>query len=413
MEKSIKLTIAISLMFASFGQIASDLYLPSLPHITVDLHTTRELVQLTVTCFMITYCLARLFYGPFSDGVGRKKPLIIGFVLTLIGSFICLIAKDIYILMAGRLLQGAGAAAGSVLTGAILRDMLEGKQLSKFISYFAVINIIFVAAAPLAGGYLQAYFNWRSTFFTLFLYTMVILIITVFIFPETNRKRDKKHIQITGIGKNIKVLLSSKQFIGYVIMVMAGYTSVLAWLTSGTIILQKQLQYSPVQFGWFALLGGLAFCVASFMNAKIVMKIKNRNLVLFGTLLMFLAGLIFLLTALFRILNIYSVMIPVIIFSFGNGFIFPNSFSGALNPFAEQAGFASAILSSMQILGGVIGSALVATLPWRSILSLGFIVTACGVIQILTILSVNRRFRIKIFLFFYGKRVSKAAAKSI
>jgi Bcr/CflA subfamily drug resistance transporter len=410
MTKSVKLIIAVSLLFASFGQIASDLYLPSLPFIAVDLNTTKEFVQLTVTCFMISYCVARLFYGPLSDGIGRKKPLILGFACTLIGSLLCLYANSISMLMIGRLVQGFGAASGSVLTAAILRDLLEGKMLAKFNSYFALVNIIFVASAPLAGGYLESWFGWRSAFLFLACYTLFILIITIFVFPETNKNQNSEHIKFRGIISNFSLLLKNKTFVSYTLLVMAGYAAVLAWLTSGPIIIQKQLHFSPIAFGWFSMLGGLSYCVGSFINGRIVMRINGKNLILFGASLMFTAGMIFLVTVEMGILNIYNVMIPVFIFCFGNSFIFPNSYSGALTPFPNQAGSASAILSSMQILGGVVGSALVAVLPWESLLSLGSVVTVCGITSFLVVIMTTRKFRNKIYFTFYKPRMRKKRA---
>jgi Bcr/CflA subfamily drug resistance transporter len=403
MNKSVKLIIAVSLLFASFGQIASDLYLPSLPNIAADLNTKRELVQLTVTCFMISYCIARLFYGPLSDGIGRRKPLVVGFLCAFVGSLICLYSGSISVLMVGRVIQGFGAAAGSVLTGAILRDLLEGKLLAKFNSYFALVNVVFVASAPLVGGYLEVWFGWRSTFLFLTVYTLVLLLITIFVFPETNTHKDLSHIKLSGIVSNFSKLLKSKIFISYTLLVMAGYAAILAWMTSGTIIIQKQLNYSPVLFGWFAMSAGFSYCVGAFINGKLVMSINGKKLILFGASLMFCAGVVFLFTAKYEILSIYNVMIPVLIFSFGNSFIFPNSYSAALTPFPKQAGSASAILSSMQILGGVVGSALVALLPCRSIFSLGAVVIVCGFVSIFVICSTVKRIRKNVYCLFFSR----------
>ncbi len=390
--KSLKMIIAFSLMFASFGQIASDLYLPSLPNIVADLQTKRELVQLTVTCFMISYCIARLFYGPLSDGIGRKRPLIIGFSLAVAGSFICLIANSIYLLMLGRLIQGFGAAAGSVLTAAILRDLLEGRKLARVNSYFAFINIIFVASPPLLGGYLEVFYGWRSAFLVLLIYTIIILIVVFFAFPETNLNADKSHISFKGITHNIKTLMSNKLFICYTLLVMSGYAVVMAWLTSGPIIVQNELNYSPVQFGWFALYGGLMYCAGALINAKIIMKSKSESLIMFGSISIFIAGLLFMIVDLIGILNIFVVLLPVFIFSFGNSFIFPSSYAGAMTPFPKQAGSASAVLSSMQILGGVLGSGFVAILPFDSITKLGVIVLVCGIILIsITTLATDKK----------------------
>ena len=371
MKKSVKWLVVISLIFASFGQIASDLYIPSLPSIASDLNTKKELVQLTVTAFMLTYSIARLFFGPLSDGIGRKGPLLLGFGLALLGSAICLFTCSIYMLILGRLIQGFGAAAGSVLTAAVLRDLFKGKLLAKFNSFLAFVNIIFVASPPLIGGYLEEFWGWRSAFAVLFFYTLLILIVVAISFPETNKNKNIDNIRLKGVILNIRTLMKNRLFMCYSFLVMFGYAVGIAWLTSGAIIIQKQLNYSPVAFGWFALLGGCSYCIGAIINSVLVMRVKTKKLILIGSSLILVSGLFFIACLMFPVINIFIVMIPIIISYFGASFIFPCSYSGAMNPFPTMAGSASAVLSSMQILGGVFGSLLIALFAFCQLCKIG------------------------------------------
>ncbi len=382
MKKSVKWLVVISLIFASFGQVASDLYVPSLPNIALDLNTKKELVQLTVTAFMLTYSIARLFFGPLSDGIGRKGPLLIGFGLALLGSTICLFTYSIYVLIFGRLIQGFGAAAGSVLTAAILRDLFKGRLLARFNSFLAFINIIFIASPPLIGGYLEEFWGWRSTFAFLFFYTLIILVVVALFFPETNKNKNVDNIKLKGIMLNIKTLMGNRLFMCYSFLVMFGYAVGIAWLTSGAILIQKQLNYSPVAFGWFALIGGCAYSFGAMINSVLVMKVKSKYLILFGSFLILVAGIFFMVCLAVPTLNIFIIMIPIMISYFGASYIFPSSYSGAMSPFPNMAGSASAVLSSMQILGGVFGSLLIAVLPLVSYAKLGTVVLFCGVVSL-------------------------------
>ena len=108
---SIKFIFFVTLIFSSLAPISSDLYLPSVPSMAIGLHATITMAQLSIAIFILGICLARLIYGPMSDAFGRKGPIIVGCVICVIGGVICLVAPNIYILIAGRFLQGIGASA--------------------------------------------------------------------------------------------------------------------------------------------------------------------------------------------------------------------------------------------------------------------------------------------------------------
>ena len=405
MIKSLKGIVIISLLFASYGQIASDLYFPSLPNIAKALNTEITLVQLSVTVFMISYSIARLAYGPISDGIGRKKPLIIGFSLAFIGSIICLVANSISTLLIGRFIQGLGAASGSVLTAAVLRDMLEGKMLAKCNSYLAFINILFIASPPLLGGYIEELWGWRSAFTVLFIYTALILIVVFFLFPETNKRQDKNNIKINKIILNIKLLLTNRSFLGYSCLVMVGYATGIAWLTAGAVIIQQHLHYSPVAFGWFALIGGCSYCLGAIINTKTVMIFRSKTLIFFGSFLTLVSGLLILFFTVFSVENIYTVLLPVLGFYFGSSFIFPSSYSCAMTPYPNSAGSASAVLSAMQMLGGVLGSAFIALLPFPSFIKLGIVITLSGIVSLIAIILITRKYRLKLYYLINNRKV--------
>lgn len=97
-------------MAACLTQIASDIYTPSLPAIATHLAASIVLVQWSVAIYLLGVALSQLVYGPLSDGIGRKPPLIIGLLIMLIGSVVCSFTSNIYILIAGRLFKAVGLA---------------------------------------------------------------------------------------------------------------------------------------------------------------------------------------------------------------------------------------------------------------------------------------------------------------
>ena len=83
----------------AFTSLSTDIYLPAMPEMGRDLNGDAEL---TLTGFLIGFALAQLFWGAVSDKIGRKKPLIMGIVLFIIGSVGCALSSSMLELLAWR-----------------------------------------------------------------------------------------------------------------------------------------------------------------------------------------------------------------------------------------------------------------------------------------------------------------------
>jgi len=380
--KSFKSIFLIAVLFSSIGQISADLYLPSLPFIARGLHTTANLAQTSVALFMFGFCITRLFYGPLSDAIGRKKPLIIGLIICLIGSLVCLFAHNIYTLIIGRLLQGLGAAAGAVLAGAILRDMFEGTALAKYDSYFAMANVTLMASAPLFGGYLQHYFNWQVNFVFLSLYTLLILLVSIFILPETNRHQHHEHLKPKIIKTNLTTLFTNRIFLISSMLLFLAYGAILGWLTAGPVVLQKVVGFTQVQFGWTAALVGGCYFIGALLNARTVGRFGTANMLKFGAIILFVSGIMLLFPTFLSLVNGWVIIVPVMLFVFGSSMIFSNAYAGTMTQFPKIAGLTMALLGTMQIAGGFVASSIISALPDNNQLPLAVVFIICGLMSL-------------------------------
>lgn len=374
--------LTISLLFSSIGQGASDLYLPSLPAIATSLNATVSMVQATLFWYMVGYSFSRLIYGPLSDAFGRKKPLIVGLLVCLLGTIICVFANSVTILIIGRFLQGFGAGAGVVISGAIVRDKLEGAGLAKVFSYIGMANIILVAIAPVLGGYLQHHFGWRSGFIFLSVYILVALLVGGLFLHETNRYQTLEHLRPRVMWSNFVELIKNRNCMIYTTCIFVVFAGLLAWLTAGPILLQNQVGVTPVGFGWTVMAVGFCYAVGAFSNGKLVSRFGMDKMLKVGILLLIMGGMVMFGFGIFRILNFWVVVIPVIIFMIGSSWIIPNAYAGALIPFARFAGFAGAIIGFIQVAGGSLASGLIAILPDHNQIPLALTLLFCGLISL-------------------------------
>jgi len=353
----------IVILLVISGHFVADVYLPSLPSIADEFQGTNAHLQFTITIYILCYSLGQLIYGPLSDRYGRRLPIMAGIVLIIVGSLICVSAHSTKHLFVGRIFQGLGTASAYVVGRAIFRDLFSGKELARLGSITSMLSSMILAGAPTLGGYLHYFFGWRSTFWFLTGFAVLLGSLVWFRLPETNKFKDPNATKLSVLVTNYKMFLTDRTFWAYTICVGCVYGGIMAYITVAPFILQDIVGLTPVQYGWlgFVIAGSLA--TGSFTNSRLVLKHPPRQLILCGIALMFIAGSSMLTFGLLHIINLWVILIPAGIFMCAGGFVFGNSFSGALSPFPRTAGLGVAIFGCLQIFSGAITSAVMAIVP--------------------------------------------------
>ncbi|QBR84057.1 Bcr/CflA family efflux MFS transporter [Legionella israelensis] len=353
--------LVVILLVSSLGQVSSDLYLPSLPAMAEKLEVKTSWIQFTIAIYMTGFCLSQLVYGPLSDAIGRRSPLIAGLSFNFAGSLICWVSPDIYWLFLGRFLQGLGVGAGTSLARPILRDLFEKETLAIYNSYLAVSTVIILATAPILGGYIQYYAGWRYNFLFLSVYGFIILCAFYFNTPETSKHIHKENFRIKIIFLNARNLLMNPIFLRFSLCPLFTYAGIIAWITAAPIVFQDKIGLDAVQFGWLYIFSGIGFAAGAVLNMRVVAELGIEQMMRLGFFCQLSAGLLMLFFYLLGYINVYVIIIPILIFMFGSSLVFPNSSAGALTPFPKIAGTAGAIFGFMQISGGAISSSIIAT----------------------------------------------------
>lgn len=378
--KNKNIIFMLIVLASALGQITSDLYLPSLVVIANNFQADYSGAKLTITLYMIGFAISPLIYGPISDGLGRRKPLMLGLFLCLCGSLICMNAQSIHVLFIGRLLQGLGTGAGSSLIRPILRDLFSKEQLAVYGSYAAIISVAALAFSPLLGGYIQHYFGWRANFSFIFFMTLMLFLSIGAIVPETNRHLLPENLSWRNVKNNMMTLLSSVTFVGYSMLNFLAYGALLAWLTSGSILLQHTVGLTPVEYGWAYALTGLAFSLGAFFNIKCVERLGSDYLLRIGVWCLTVAGLSMLGFRVAGYMNVFVILAPTMILLFAAPLIFNNAFAKAFQPFPYIAGMAGALFSTISTLGGAITSSILAIMPSDSQYPMALTICLCAIL---------------------------------
>lgn len=373
------LLISIVLIF-TFGQVGSDLYIPSLVSIAQSLETESNMVQLSITAYITSMTIMQPIYGIYSDGYGRKPIIFIGTILTVIGSVICIFAHSIYLLLLGRFIQGLGAGAGATVCRAIIRDLYSGNELIKMSSKLAVSNVTFMISAPALGGYLEYYINWRACFAMLLLISLYNLISIKYIIPETSKSHTKHNLKIKKVIKNFGILIKSKKFSIYSFISLIVYSGIFAWITLGPILLKTKYNLSSVHLGWVYFFGGIMYIIGNLLNRKYVYNLGMHKLINYGLFIIFFAASSLFIGYYLQINSISSIVLPIGFYMMGVSLIVPNVTAGALNQFNDISGTASALFGTIQTFGAIISSLIISASHDDNILPVAIIFLLISII---------------------------------
>src|SRR5437899_6918166 len=193
--------ISVLAVLAATGTLATNILLPSLPQMAASLKVSSAAVTSAITVFLAVFALGQLVVGPISDRYGRRWPVLTGFAIFLTGSVWCGLATDLPSLLAGRVIQAAGACATSVLSRAIARDLFSGAALGRAMALIMIAMAAAPGFSPLLGGALDHYFGWRSEFVFVGVFAAIGAIAYGAVLGETHRST-RIPLNPLAIGKN-------------------------------------------------------------------------------------------------------------------------------------------------------------------------------------------------------------------
>lgn len=376
---SIFFIVMLVLLIGCLPRVTSDIYAPSLPAIATHFKTPIHLAQWTMAIYMFGVALSVLIYGPLSDGIGRKLPLLIGLSIGVIGTALCLFAPNIIVLLIGRFIQGCGIGACSSLWRSIFRDVFSGEDLAKYGSYFTAMVTFVVPAAPTVGGYLQQYVGWRATFAFLMLYVFIALYVITVHYRETSQHHHVAKLTLHFAYQAFFQLFSSRIFLGYTLSVFLTYGALFAWFTIGPVWLIHFADLSPATFGLLNLLSaGVGMALGGLINAHLVKRCGLHLMLRFGWSVMLLSGISLLAVYLLLGISITGIILCLFLFYFGTAFIWPNVFASVMTPFGKIAGYTGACYSAMQLSGGALLSAIAAHMPASTPIPFAIIILVCA-----------------------------------
>lgn len=340
--------IAVMAAILCLGEMATDIFISSLPTLVAQFDTSIAHAQLTLGVYMVGFALSQLVWGPVSDRYGRKPPLIAGTLLFLVASAAAAFAPSMNALIALRFLQALGGGAGVVIVLAIIRDMHERDQAASMLARMGTVIGVSPALAPVIGGYLLVWFGWRANFAFLAIWAGLTLVLILAVVDETVRSRDMHALRALGFARNVRSLLRNRTYLGYGVTMVFAFGTFFAFLFASPFVFIEVLGVKTENFAYLITIQVVGFVGGTLLADRLMQRIGLERLFGYILLLASLAGVTVAALPWLGISTVATIIAPMTVFAFCMGFVFPLGTAAALGPFPHIAGAASSFLGFAQ-----------------------------------------------------------------
>jgi DHA1 family bicyclomycin/chloramphenicol resistance-like MFS transporter len=262
--------VALATLLASLsmlGPFSIDAYLPAFPNIRADLGASAIEVQQTLSAYMLAFAGMVLWHGALSDAFGRRNIILFFLVVFAIGTFGCAASHSVHYLWIFRIMQGVSAGAGVVVGRAIIRDLYADSQAARLLSMVTMIFSIGPAIAPVLGGWIVKFSDWRTIFLSLLGYTIVLLWVCWKRLPETLPPSKRQPFNPRFLSESYGAIFRSPLFHMKAGIVALNFAGLFLYIAAAPALLPDVMGLGPDQFGWlfFPAVAGI-FLGALFAN---------------------------------------------------------------------------------------------------------------------------------------------------
>lgn len=362
--------------------LAIDMYLPAMPSIAKELGVSAGSVQITLTAYTAGFALGQLIHGPLADSYGRRPLLVLGLIFFGIGSLVCASTSSIESLTLVRAAQGFAGAAAAVIIQAVVRDMFDREDFARAMSFVTLVITIAPLIAPMLGAHLAIWFGWRSIFWVLAVFTLVVVLMVYWKIPETLKPENRQPLHLLTTLRNYARLCRSAKAMSLILCGAFSFSGMFAFLTAGSFVYIDIYGVSPDMFGYLFGLNVVAMIGMTMLNGRIVKRVGSHWMLRFGLIVQLLAG-IGLFTGWVLNWGLWGTVPFVVMFIGTISTIGSNSMGLLLSGYPQMAGTASSLAGTLRFGTGSIVGVIVAAMPsgvtWPMVLTMA----VCSVISAL------------------------------
>jgi len=362
-------SLRAALLLGSMGTLAtlwSDMLFPAIVSIQQDLGTSATAVQQTISLFLVANAFMCLWHGVLSDAWGRRKPLLIGLVVLVLTSLLCLLATRIEHLWILRTVQGMVVGLGHILCRAVIRDLYSGEFAHRMISHTSFLQSAAAIILPMLGGWLTWMWGWRAVFAFLSAVGVMLLLVYARKLPESLPPARRQPMRPDSLWRNYRFVLSSPWFMRLTVAHACNWAAMYLYVAAGPQLVTHLLGRSPTD-AYLVFLPMMVGLIAGFLSLpRLLQRCGTRRT-------MYLAY------AVFFVVNVLNTtlsawvppslihLVPIAAYAFAIALSMPLLVGHALHPFPDNAGLAASCQLFLQYGMMAVAAGLLAPLLWDSL----------------------------------------------
>lgn len=342
--------VSTLILQAALSVLALNMFLPSLANMAADFGADYALVNLSVAGFLAVSAVLQIIIGPLSDRYGRRPVLMWSTAAFTLASIGCILAQSVGVFLFFRMLQSA-IAAGVVAGRAVVRDMHPPNQAASLLGYIGMAMALAPIVGPMAGGFLDVAFGWRSVFVFYALAGGAMMVLLWSDLGETNTAPSATFRQQL---REYPQLLGSRRFWGYSLCMAFSVGGFYAFITGAPLVAAAWFGLSPAVLGLGIGIITFGFMMGNFVTGRIARRTRLITMVIAGRLFGVagpMAGLILFATGAGNPWVFFGAAIAV---GFGNGLTTPNASAGVMSVRPQLAGSASGLSGALIVALGAV-----------------------------------------------------------
>lgn len=374
--------IVLLAALSAFGPLSLDMYLPGLPAMTRDLHTTASAAQLTITACMVGLGVGQVIAGPLSDARGRRRPLLAGIVGYTVSSLACAVSPTIGVLVVMRLVQGMAGSVGIVIARAIVRDLSGGTVAARLFGVLMGITGVVPVAAPLIGGQVLLVTSWRGVFVVLGAIGVPLVVATMIMLPETLPAHQRHQGGLRTILGRFGSLLRDRRYLPYALSFSLSFAAMFGYIAGSSYVLENVFGISPQLFSVVFAINSGGLIALSLAGSRAVGRrgsawLLRRGLV--GTAVASIGALAVTVTG----GGLWPLLVCFFVLLCANGLVLPNGTALAMASQTGSLGAASALLGLGQFGFGALVAPLVGVAGSHVALPMAVVIAVAGTAALL------------------------------